>query len=76
MKNTNRKNKQWLENKNQIANPKIFNVKMIRNPDGTFHVLGGETMVLDRKNQHRAEWVKVDTRDFTRVLRSSNITSF
>jgi len=71
----NRKNKQWLENKDQMKNPKVFNVKMVRHSDGTFHVLGGETMVLDRKNQHRAEWVNVDTRDFTRVLNNSNIKS-
>jgi hypothetical protein len=71
-----RKNKSWLRNRNQMKNPKIFNVKMIRNSDGSFHVIGGETMVLDRKNQHSADWVNVDTRDFACELRNSNINSY
>jgi len=71
-----RKNKQWMRNKAQMKNPKIFNVKMLRNTDGSFHVIGGETMVLDRKNQHSATWVNVDTRDFACELRNSNINSY
>ena len=41
--NTNRKNKQWMRNRDQLKNPKIFNVSMIRNADGSFHMLGGES---------------------------------
>ena len=76
MKKSNRKNKQWMRNKNQLKNPKIFNVKMYRNSDGSFHVIGGETMVLNVKNQHAAEWVNVDTRDFACELRNSKIQSY
>ena len=71
-----RKNKSWMRNKAQLKNPKIFNVKMFRKPDGTFHIIGGETKVLDRKNQHSAKWVNVDTRDFACELRNSNIISY
>lgn len=75
MKKNNRKNKQWLQNPDQLKNPKVFTVKMVRNADGSFHLLGGETMVLEKKNQHRGEWVPVDTRDFACELRNSEIKS-
>lgn len=65
-----------MRNPDQLKNPKIFNVKLLRNPDGSFHLVGGETMVLDRKNQHSQEWVPVDTRDFACELRNSPIRSF
>lgn len=70
-----KRNKNWLKNPKQIKNEKLFNVKMFRDKDGVFHVVGGETKVLDRKNQHSAEWVNVDTRDFAMVLRNSSIRS-
>lgn len=70
---TNRKNKQWMRNRNQLKNPKIFNVKMVRNVDGSFHMLGGESKVLVRKNQHSVEWVNVDTRDLACEIRNSRI---
>ena len=75
MKNTNRKNKNWMRNPDQLKNPKIFNVTMVRNSDGSFHVLGGQSKVLIRKNQYVGEWVNVDTRDLTIELRNSNIRS-
>jgi len=37
--------------------------------------LGGETMVLERRNQHTAEWVPVDTRDFATEIRMNGINS-
>lgn len=73
---TMKRDKKWLRNRDQMKNEKIFNVKMLRNKDGSFHVLGGETMVLERKNQHGGNWVNVDTRDFTTELRNSTIRSF
>ena len=75
MKNTNRKNKEWMRNPKQLKNPKIYTVSMVRNPNGTFHILGGQSKVLIRKNQHAGEWVNVDTRDLTCELRNSRITS-
>ena len=71
-----RKNRRWMRNPDQLKNPKIYSMKVLRNPDGSFHVIGGNTQVLMRKNQHSLEWVNVDTRDFTRELKSSRITSF
>jgi hypothetical protein len=76
MRNTNRKNKQWLRNRDQRKNPKVYQVSMVRNPDGSFHLLGGESKVLIRKNQHGGEWVNVDTRDLTCEIRNSRITSY
>ena len=73
---TNRKNKQWMRNKDQLKNPKLFQVTMLRNPDGSFHLVGGETKLLEKKNQHSATWVNVDTRDFAVELRNSKINSF
>ena len=74
MKN-NKKNKQWLRNRNQRKNPKIFSAKFVQNPDGSFHMIGGETMVLQRTNQHSSDWVRVDTRDFSCELRNNPIIS-
>lgn len=76
MKTQNRKNKQWLQNKDQLKNPKLFQVTMLRKSDGTFHLIGGETKLLARKNQHSTSWVNVDTRDFAAELRNNKINSF
>jgi uncharacterized tellurite resistance protein B-like protein len=75
MKNNTRKNKQWLRNRDQLKHPKVFNVKMLRLADGSFHILGGETKAMIKRNQHRIDEVSVDTRDFTRELRRSKISS-
>ncbi len=75
MKKTNRKNKEWMRNPDQLKHPKVYNVSMVRNPDGTFHVIGGQSKVLIRKNQFVGEWVNVDTRDLTCEMRNSRITS-
>jgi hypothetical protein len=74
MKN-NKKNKQWLRNRNQRKNPKIFSAKFVQKPDGSFHMIGGETMVLERLNQHSSNWVRVDTRDFSCELRNNAIVT-
>lgn len=72
MRNT-RRNKVWMRNRDQLKNPKIFNITMLRNPDGSFHMIGGESKVLARINQHSAQWVKVDTRDLATELRQNRI---
>lgn len=72
MKNT-RKNKTWLRNRAQRKNPKVFTAKFVQQKDGSFHMIGGETMVLERKNQHSGEWTNVDTRDFATELRQNRI---
>lgn len=68
-----RKNKQWLRNPDQRKNQKVFSAKFLQNPDGSFCMIGGETLVLERKNQHSGEWVNVDTRDFATELRQNRI---
>lgn len=65
-----------MRNRNQLKNPKIFNVMMVRNADGSFHMIGGESKVLVRKNQHSREWVNVDTRDLACEIRNNSIRSF
>jgi Trm5-related predicted tRNA methylase len=68
-----KRNKQWMRNRDQLKNPKVFSMKAIRQPDGSFVIIGGETRVLERKNQYAARWVNVDTRDFATELRRSRI---
>lgn len=70
---TNRKDKKWLRNPDQRKNPKVFSAKFVQNPDGSFAMIGGETMVLQRKNQYSGDWVRVDTRDFATELRMNPI---
>jgi hypothetical protein len=72
---TNKRDRKWMRNRNQLKNRKVFNVTMVRNPDGSFHMLGNESKVLVRKNQHRMEWANVDTRDLATELRNSRIVS-
>ena len=64
-----------MRNPDQLKNPKVFEVKMVRNPDGSFHILGGQSKVLVRKNQYIGEWVNVDTRDLACELRNNKIRS-
>ena len=73
---TTRKNKAWLRNPAQRKNPKLFTAKFIQRKDGSFHMLGRETMVLSRKNAVASEWVPVDTRDFATELRMNGIRNF
>lgn len=68
--NNNRKDRNWLQNRNQRKNPKVFEAKFIQQPDGSFELLGGQTIVYSRKNQHHMERVNVDTRDFASELKT------
>ena len=71
--NMTRKNKQWLRNRNQRKNPKIFSAKFIQNPDGSFELIGGQSLVAMRSNQHSVKWVNVNTRDFACELRNNRL---
>jgi len=73
--NMTRKNKQWLRNRNQRKNPKIFSAKFIQNPDGSFELIGGQSLVAMRSNQHSVKWVNVNTRDMACELRHNKILS-
>lgn len=76
MKASNRKNKQWLRNPDQLKTPKIYSLTVVRNSDGSFHLIGGQQKVMIRKNQYSGDWVNVDTRDLACELRKSKIKSF
>jgi hypothetical protein len=71
--NTIKRDKNWLRNRAQRKNPKVFTAKFVQQPDGSMHMIGGETLVLNRVNQHSGEWVNVDTRDFATELRQNRI---
>jgi hypothetical protein len=71
-----KRDKTWMRNRNQLKNPKLYNVRMIRNSDGSFHIVGGQSKVMIRKNQYVGEWVNVDTRDLTIEMRRSPLRSF
>lgn len=73
--NSTRKNKQWLRNPDQRKNRKVFTAKFTQERDGSFTIIGGETMVLERRNQHTSEWVPVDTRDFATEIRMNGINN-
>ena len=72
---SNRKDRSWLQNKDQRKNNKVFSVMMKQNNDGSFTMIGGENKVFSRVNQHSGEWVNVDTRDLASELRSNPIHS-
>lgn len=74
MKN-NRKNKRWMRSRDQLKRPKVFNVQMIRMPNGSFHLLGGGSQVFIQKNQYRVDACQVDVRDLAVELNNSKITS-
>lgn len=71
-----KRDKRWMRNRNQLKNPKFFQVTMLRNPDGSFHVLGGEAKVLARKNKVSSSWINVDARDLACEMRRNPIKSF
>jgi hypothetical protein len=73
---TTRKNKAWLRNPAQRKNPKVFSAKFIQRKDGSFHMIGGESMAYIRKNQNAGNWVNVDTRDLATELRRCGVRSF
>jgi len=73
---TQRKNKQWLRNPNQRKNNKIFTAKFVQRKDGSFHMIGGESKYLARKNGVASEWVNVDTRDLATEMRMRGIRNF
>jgi hypothetical protein len=76
MTKTNRKDKNWMRNRDQLKNRKIFSILAERNPDGSFRLIGGNNRVLIKKNQYSCEWVNVDTRDLCTELRNAKIHSY
>ena len=72
MKNPNEQWNEYLDNRN--VRPKTFNVTFERDRNGVFKIVGNGTRMLNAVNQHDAEWVRVDSRDFLTALRKSEIT--
>jgi hypothetical protein len=73
---TNRKNKRWFRNPDQLKTRKVFSILVERNPDSSFRLIGGHNRVLMNKNQHRSDWVNVDTRDLCKELNDSKFHSY
>ena len=76
-KQTMKRDKQWLRNKDQRKNPKIYSAHFVQLRDGSFQMVGGGTQVLVKKNQHQASWrwVPVDTRDMACEMRMKGVKS-
>ena len=57
---------------NKNLRPKTFFVKMERNRDGSFTIKRAK--VLEKTNQFERSTRQVDARDFTRAIRTNDIT--
>ena len=72
MKNPNEQWNDYLENRD--VRPKTFKVTLERDRTGNFKIVGNKTRMLDVINQHEANWVRVDSRNFLTALRNSEVT--
>ena len=57
---------------NKNLRPKTFFVTMERNRDGSFTVK--KARVLNRANQYRRSVKRIDARDFTRAIKTNDVT--
>lgn len=71
MKKSNQKWNRYLSKK--TIRPKTFTVTLERDRNGKFKLVGKGTSMLKVVNQHQAEWVSVDVRDFAAVLGNSQV---
>ena len=66
---------QWNEYlANRDVRPKTFTLTLERDRSGNFKVIGNQTKMLNVVNQHEANWVRVDSRNFISALRSSKVS--
>jgi len=72
MKNPNEQWNEYLENRD--VRPKTFSLTLERDRSGNFKIVGNETRMLDVVNQHEANWVRVDSRNFLTALRNFEVT--
>lgn len=72
MKNPNEQWNEYLDNRN--VRPKTFTMTLERDRNGNFRIVGNETKMLDVVNQHEANWVRVDSRNFLTALRNSDVS--
>jgi len=62
----------WMNNRNQIKNPKVYNITVLRDACGELHLLGDQTLVCDRSN-NKETWERVNTRAFGRLLNKRGV---
>jgi hypothetical protein len=70
-----KRNKEYLNNRNATKNPKIFNVTLRRNKEGSLEALGNNTLMLKKQLNEEPKWVRVDTRDFVDMLNKHTIVA-
>ncbi len=62
-------NRNWYSNKN--VRPKLFNVTLARDSDGTYRIVEGVVEAV--VNQHEARIQRVDARDLARDLNRGRV---
>lgn len=72
MKNRKEQWNEYLANRDVRA--KTFTMTLERDRSGNFKIVGNETKMLDVVNQHEANWIRVDSRNFLTALRSSDVS--
>jgi len=65
-----KKDSNWINNRNATKNPKVFNATFYRDETGELHMVGGQSLVLNRKTN---VWEKVNTRAFARLVNNNGV---
>ena len=65
-----KKDSNWINNRNATKNPKVFNATFYRDETGELHMVGGQSLVLNRKTD---VWEKVNTRAFGRLVNKNGV---
>jgi hypothetical protein len=73
MKTTQKKNRKWLQSKDQRKTPKVFMAQFMQNRDGSFSLLPGQSAVQLKINQCLSEWVEVNTKDLAAEMAENGI---
>ena len=67
---TTKKDSNWMNNRNATKNPKVFNATMYRDETGELHMVGGQSLVL---NRNTGKWEKVNTRALARLVNKQGV---
>ena len=59
-----------MNNRNATKNPKLFNATIYRDECGEFHMVGGQSLVLNRQTE---EWEQVSTRALGRLVNKQGL---
>ena len=65
-----KKDSNWMNNRNATKNPKVFNTTIYRDEVGQLHMVGGQSLVLNRKTD---KWEKVSTRALGQALNDQGV---